>query len=167
MQLTMKVNNRATVKGAVGKGVLGANIVVSVSASGKVAKAEAMIYAFDFDSGGLEWSAGGVSIGDKIEIHLLPDHDADLPTKTRRSADFPAYLFSNADSARQALEKMRDCKKLLEEVLQVAKRNEPHEEALKVQRAVIAVVQQLGQHLISPTLRTHPELLSEASDLLD
>jgi hypothetical protein len=169
MQLTIKVNDHPTVKGAIrNRGVLAAHVLASVSADGDVANMEAGIHAFDFGlSGGLEWSAGRVSIGDKIEIHVLPDHDADLPTKTSRSADYPAYLFSDPRLARQALAKAQHCKELLEEVLQAAKNNEPHEEALKIQRAVIAVVQQLGQHLISPTIRRHPELLSETSDLLD
>jgi len=113
----------------------------------------------------LEWSAGELSIGDKVEIHLLPDSDADPPSKTLRSSDFPAFLFSDPDQARKALAKVRDCKEFLEGILQAAKHNEPHDEALKVQRAVIAVVQRLGKYLITPTLRRHPELLSEAKDL--
>ena len=114
-------------------------------------------------------SAGEVSIGDKIEIHLLPDRDADPPTRTLQSSDIPAFLFSGPDLARQAISKVRDCKELLEGILQEAKHNESHEEALKVQRAVVAVVQDLGKYLITPTLRRHPELLSEAKgmDLLD
>ena len=169
MQLTMRVNNRTAVKGAVGDtGVLSAIITVSVPASGKEVKTKAFIHAFE-SSDVLEWSAGEVSIGDKIEIYLLPDRDADPPTKTLRSSDIPAFLFSEPDQAQQALTKMSGCKELLEGILQAAKHNEPHDEALKVQRAVVAVVQELGKYLITPTLRRHPELLSEAKnlDLLD
>jgi hypothetical protein len=35
---------------------------------------------------------GEVSIGDKIEIHLLPDGEADPPTSKRQSSDIPAFL---------------------------------------------------------------------------
>jgi hypothetical protein len=165
MQLTMKVNNQIAVKGAVrNRGVLSAIITVSVPASGNEAKTKAFIHAFE-SSDVLEWSAGELSIGDKVEIHLLPDCDADPPSKTLRSSDFPAFLFSDPDQARKALAKVRDCKEFLEGILQAAKHNEPHDEALKVQRAVIAVVQDLGKYLITPTLRRHPELLSEAKDL--
>ena len=165
MQLTMKVNNQIAVKGAVrNKGVLSAIITVSVPASGNEAKTKAFIHAFE-SSDVLEWSAGELSIGDKVEIHLLPDCDADPPSKTLRSSDIPAFLFSDPDQARKALAKVRDCKEFLEGILQAAKHNEPHDEALKVQRAVVAVVQDLGKYLITPTLRRHPELLSEAKDL--
>jgi len=165
MQLTMRVNDRIAVKGAVrNKGVLSAIITVSIPTSGNEAKTKASIHAFE-SSDVLEWSAGEVSIGDKIEIRLLPDSDADPPTKTLRSSDFPAYLFSEPDHARQALTKVRGCKELLEGILQAAKHGEPHDEALKIQRAVVAIVQDLGKHLITPMLRRHPELLSEAKDM--
>jgi hypothetical protein len=113
----------------------------------------------------LEWTAGELSIGDKIEIRLLPDADADLPTQTRRLAEIPGLLFSDPDQARQALAKVHICKEQLEGILQAVKFAEPHDEALNIQRAVIAVVQDLGKYLITPTLRRHPELSSEAKDL--
>src|SRR5882672_2635573 len=73
MQLTMKVNNQIAVKGSVrNKGVLSAIITVFVPASGNEAKTQAFIHAFE-SSEVLEWSAGELSIGDKVEIHLLPD----------------------------------------------------------------------------------------------
>ena len=168
MQLTMTVtDNGPPVKGAVsGKGVLGASILVSAPASGNEAKGEALLHAFEFDSSDTsEWSAGELSIGDKIEIHFLPDADADPPTKTRRLAEVPGYLFSDPDQARQALAKLHICKEQLEGILQAAKFAEPHDEALNIQRAVIAVVQDLGKYLITPTLSRHPELSSEAKDL--
>jgi hypothetical protein len=167
MQLTMTVNNGPPVRGAVrGKGVLGATITVSAPASGNEAKGKALLHAFEFDSSdGSEWSAGELSIGDKIEIHLLPDADADLPTKTRRLAEMPGFLFSDPEQARQALAKVHICKEQLEGILQAAKLAEPHDEALNIQRAVIAVVQDLGKYLITPTLRRHPELSSEAKNL--
>jgi hypothetical protein len=167
MQLKMKVNNGPPVKGAVtGKGVLGALITVSTPASGKEAKGKAYIHSFEFESSdGSEWSAGDLSIGDKIEIHILPDADADPPTKTRRLAEVPGYLFSDPDQARQALAKLHICKEQLEEILQAVKLAEPHDEALNIQRAIMAVVQDLGKYLITPTLRRHPELSEEAKDL--
>ncbi len=167
MQLSLRVNNRNSVKGAVkGKGVLGANIIVSVPASGNEAKGKAFLHAFEFESSdGLEWDAGELSIGDKIEIHLLPDADADSPTKTRRPAEIPGFLFSDLDQARQALAKVYFCNEHLQGILQAAKNAEPHDEALKIQNAVATVVQDLGKYLIMPTLRRHPELSSEAKDL--
>jgi hypothetical protein len=165
MQLSLTVNNRLKVKGAVmRKAVLSAIITVFVNASGNEAMGSALIYAFE-SSDVLEWNAGELSIGDKIEIQLLPDTDADPPTKTWGSSDIPAFLFSDSDQARKALAKIHLCKEHLEGILQAAKYAETHEEALKIQRAVVAVVQDLGRYLIMPTLRRHPELLSEAKDL--
>jgi hypothetical protein len=95
MQLTMTVNNGPPVKGAVrGKGVLSAVITVSAPASGNETKGKAFLHAFE-SSDISEWSAGELSVGDKIEVHVLPDTDADPPTKTLLSSDIPAFLFSD------------------------------------------------------------------------
>jgi hypothetical protein len=165
MQLRLTVNNRIVVKGAVGrKGMLSAIISVLVPGSVNEAKGKASIHAFE--SGDVsEWSAGELTIGDKIEIHLLPDTDADPPTETRRSSKIPALLFSDPNQARNALAKVHICKENLEGILQAAKYAEPHDEALKIQRAIAAVIQDLGKYLIMPTVKRHPELLSEAKDL--
>lgn len=167
MQLTLKVNNGIPVKGAVrDKGVLSAIISVPVRSGGNGASGKATLHAFEFGSSDTsEWSAGDLSVGDRIEIQLLPDSDADQPTKTGRISDHPGFLFSDPVKAREALAKMRACKESLEAILQAAKTDEPHEEALKIQRAIIAVVQNLGKYLITPTLRRHPELTSDAREL--
>ena len=168
MQLALKVNNREAVKGALQtKGILTAIINVFFT-PGTEPSGKAFIHAFDF-SGRSEWAAGELSIGDKVEIHLLPDGEADPPTRTRSVSDIPGILFSDLEQARQALAKVRVCKEHLQGILQSAKYAEPHDEALKIQRAVVAVVQDLGKYLITPTLRSHPELLSEAKalDLVD
>ena len=126
MQLRLTVNNRIVVKGAVGrKGMLSAIISVLVPGSVNEAKGKASIHAFE--SGDVsEWSAGELTIGDKIEIHLLPDTDADPPTETRRSSKIPALLFSDPNQARNALAKVHICKENLEGILQAAKYAEPH-----------------------------------------
>ena len=127
---------------------------------------KALIHALEFDlSETFEWSAGEFSIGDKIEIQLRLDDEADPPSKTGRVSDNPGFLFSDPEKAREALAKMSTCKESLEGVLQAAKVNEPHEEALNIQRAVIAAVRELGKYLITPTLRRHPELTSHAKEL--
>jgi hypothetical protein len=169
MQLSLSVNNRNTVRGAVGsKGVLSAVISVSISGHGNEAKGKASIHALESPNVS-EWSAGELVVGDKIEIRLLSDGEADPPTRMRSVSDIPGILFTDLDQARQALAKVSVCKEHLEAILRSAKDAEPHDEALKVQRAVVAIVQDLGKYIITPTLRSHPELLSEAKvlDLVD
>jgi|SRR5579863_2869466 len=165
MQLKLKVNNRESVTGAVRtKGILNAVINVFVHEDGRQQSGRASIHAFDF-SESLEWEAGEFSVGDKIEIQLLPDDDADPPTKTRQSSAVPALLFSDADQARRALAAMQICNEQLHGILRAAGTAEPHDEALNIQRAIAALVQNLGKYLITPTLNRHPELLAEAKNL--
>ncbi len=164
MQLTLKVNDRETVKGAIGtKGVLGAIVNISLTPDNEP-KGEAFIHAFG-SSEKSEWDAGKLSIGDKVEIQILPDGDADPPTSTQSLDDIPAALFSVPAQARQALAAVHICNDQLQGILRASRDSEPHNEALKIQRAVAALVRDLGKYLITPTLRRHPELLSEAKDL--
>ena len=159
------MNNRETVKGALRtKGILNALINVFVREDGEQQTGRATIHAFDFSESS-EWAAGEFSIGDKIEIQLLPDHDADPPTKTQRRSAMPALLFSDPDQARRALAAMHVCNEQLQGILRAAGSAEPHDEALNIQRAVAALVQDLGKYLITPTLNRHPGLLPEAKDL--
>ena len=165
MRLRLRVNNGGYVNGALQtRGVLSARIMLSI-APGKEPSGDASIHAFDFSTGGSEWAAGQLSIGDKIEIHILPDGDADPPTKTREIAEVQEALFSSPVLARQALTAAHICKEQLETVLRNAGRDEPHPEALKVQKAVAAIVQNLGKNLITPTLIRHPEFASDAKEL--
>ena len=163
MQLTLKVNGGVPVRGAVrGKGILSALVMVPVDKK----RAKASIHALEFDSSDTaEWNAGELSIGDKIEIQFLLDDESDPPTKTGRVSDSPGFLFSDPEQGREALAKMSTCKESLEGILRAAKINEPHEEALNIQRAIVAVVQALGDRLIRPTLSRHPELTSHAEEL--
>jgi hypothetical protein len=166
MQLTLKVNNCLVVKGALRtRGVLSARIMLSVPPD-KEPSGDASIYAFDLSSSGVsEWAAGSLSVGDKIEIHLLPGGDADPPSSTRELSEIQHALFSDDDQAHQALRAAHVCKEQLEMILRNAGRREPHPEALKVQKAIVAIVRELGERLITPTLLRHPELASEAKEL--
>ena len=168
MQITLKVNNRETVKGALQtKGVLSAIVNIALSPD-REPSGKAFIHAFGLSEQS-EWEAGKLSIGDRVEIQILPDGDADPPTSTRGLDDIPAALFSDPAQARQALTAVHICNEQLQGILRTAREDEPHREALKIQRAIAALVQDLGKYLITPTLRRHPELLSEAKalDLID
>ena|SRR5579862_7842510 len=165
MQLTLRVNDKDTVKGAVeSRGMLSAGISVFIPASGDKWIGKATIRAFESPTVS-EWEAGEVSVGDKIEIHLLPDGEADPPTTTMQISDAPRLLFSDPNQARNALAAAHVCNEHLQGVLRAARDVEPHDEALRVQMAVARLVRDLSSHLIMPTLRRHPDLMPEAKEL--
>jgi hypothetical protein len=166
MQLKLRVNGGNAIKGSVaGKGVLGANIMILVpAADGSKISIAASIRAFEL-SGTSEWRVDKLSVGDKIEIEILPSSDADPPTEKRESSSEPRLLFSDSDQARNALVAAHICNEQLQGILRAAGQSEPHDEAIKIQRAIAWLVQNLGSHLIRPTVHRHPELLSEAKDL--
>jgi len=169
MQITLTVNKGKTIKGAIkGRGILSANVSLFVPTDSGATTAKAKIHGFD-SSRSSEWSVDEISVGDTIEIRLMPDDDADPPSETQEHSIAPRLLFTDINRARQALNAAHVCKDQLEGILRAARLVEPHDEALKIQNAIINVIQHLSSRLIRPTLGRHPDLLPEAKslDLID
>ena|ERR1035441_3711075 len=137
MQLKLRVNGGNAIKGSVvDKGILGANIMILVPAvDGSKISIAASIRAFEL-SGTSEWRVDKLSVGDKIEIEILPSSDADPPTEKRESSSEPRLLFSDSDQARNALVAAHICNEQLQGILRAAGQSEPHDEAIKIQRAI-------------------------------
>jgi hypothetical protein len=111
------------------------------------------------------WDIGKLSVGDKAEIHVVADGEADPPTEVKRSAESPSNLFSNVDEARRLLKAISACDKELHAVLERSRTVEPEDEFMRVTRAIGGVLAEIDRLLIQPTLRRHPELLAEAQDI--
>jgi hypothetical protein len=107
------------------------------------------------------WEAGKLSVGDKVEIRLLAVGEADPPTTVRQSSESPRNLFSDADQARRLLNAINTFDAELMDIIEHARTAEPKEEFDRIVQAIGAVVVEVDQRLISPTLRRHPELFEE------
>ena len=105
--------------------------------------------------------AGKLSVGDKVEIRLLPVGEADPPTTVRRTSESPRNLFSDADQARRLLTAIRTFDAELASIMEHARAVEPKVEFDRIAQAIVAVVVEVDQRLITPTLRRHPQLLEE------
>jgi hypothetical protein len=46
------------------------------------------------------WDAAGLNVGDRIEIEVLSDGEADPPNNVSRTSDNPNNLFSDVEQAR-------------------------------------------------------------------
>jgi hypothetical protein len=114
---------------------------------------------------GSNWEAGALSVGDKVEIHVLPDGDSDPPTNIRRSSESPKNLCSGTEQARMLLSASSACAKELMGIIDRARESEPPEEFQKICQAVGGVLCELDRQLISPTLQRHPELFVEAKEM--
>jgi hypothetical protein len=110
------------------------------------------------------WGIGTVTVGDRVEILVLPDGDSDPPAEVRRSSKSPKNLFSDVEQARLLLSAVQACDAELTGIIDRARNDEPPEEFEKIARAVAGVVCELDRLLITPTLRRHPELLAEAKE---
>jgi hypothetical protein len=125
---------------------------------------QAIDYADEPNSINSVWQIGKVSVGDKAEVHVLPDGEAEPPTKVERTAERSTNLFSNVDQARHMLSAISACDKELMAVLERSKSVEPEDEFQKITQAIVGIVADLDRTLIQPTLRRHPELLAEAQE---
>lgn len=111
------------------------------------------------------WDPVPLSIGDKIEIEILPDGESNSPTTITRTSESPKNLFSNVEQARLLLAAIKTCDTALMEVANGVRYIESEDEMHKIQVAIGTVLAEMDQQLISPALRRHPELLAEAEEM--
>jgi hypothetical protein len=98
------------------------------------------------------WEGVRLSIGDSVQIDILPDGEADTPTTITRTSESPKNLFSNVEQARLLLSAISVCDAELLGVLDRAKHAEPPDELLKIQRAVGEIIWELDSKLIARQL---------------
>ncbi len=108
------------------------------------------------------WEAGTLRAGDKVEISLKQDGDADPPTEIRRSAGSSKNLFSSTEQARLCLDAISTIDAEVRGIVERARTAEPKEEFEGIARAFVSIIHEIDRSLLTPTLRRHPELLDEA-----
>ncbi|MFZ0747387.1 MAG: hypothetical protein WAM85_23490 [Terracidiphilus sp.] len=111
------------------------------------------------------WELGTLSIGDRAQIQILNDGEADPPTEVRRTSDSPKNLFTSVDLARELLAAISICDKELSRVLERSRSTEPADDFQKIVEAMGSIIVDLDLRLIQPTLRRHPELTAEAREM--
>ncbi len=165
MLLQLVVNNGSAIRASLnGKGLLSAHLNVSIgSKKGDAATVRLNVIDETDEPNSVysTWEAGALSAGDKVEICLLPNGEADPPSEVRRTSESPKNLFSSQDQARLMLDALMRCDGELSAILERARTAEPKEEFEKIARAVGSVICEMDR-LIVPTLRRHPELVEEA-----
>ena len=125
---------------------------------------QAIDYSNEPNSVNSVWEIGDLSVGDRVEVRVLGDGEADPPTKVERSTETSTNLFSNVDHARQLLSAISSCDKELMAVLERSESSEPAEEYKKIAQVIGAILAEFDRSLIQPTLRRHPELSTEARE---
>jgi hypothetical protein len=167
MLLELAVNDGPSLRASLNrKGWLSAHLNVTIGADEKDDATMSLTSIDETDEPNAvysTWQAGKLSVGDKVEIRLLAVGEADPPTTVRRSSESPRNLFSDADQARRLLIAINAFDAELMGIMEHARAVEPKEEFDRIVQAIGAVVVEVDQRLISPTLRRHPELLDEAA----
>jgi hypothetical protein len=168
MRLSLSVNDRHIVRASLeARGWLGAHINLS---DGLESEPPNRVWLVAYDksedpnSVTATWDGVPLSVGDRIQIDVLPDGEADAPTTLTRTSESPRNLFSNVEQARLLLSAIAVCDAELLGVLDRAQHAEPPDELLKIRQAVGDIVCELDRKLIMPTVRRHPELLAEAKE---
>lgn len=111
------------------------------------------------------WEPISISIGDRIQIEVLPDGESDPPSTVTRTSASTDNLFSEVSQARLMLETIRTCDKALWAAMERSVGVEPEDELHKIRYAITGVLAEIDQQLIRPTLQRHPELLSLAEEM--
>ena len=170
MRLSLSVNDRSVVRASLeAQGWLSAHVSLSQGMNSDAAQDRAWINAIDVsdepNSSHITWDAVPLSVGDRIAIEVLPDGESDPPTGITQTSESPNNLFSNLEQARLFLATIKACDTELWKALSIAQATEPPDEFSKITNAVGSIIVELDRQLISPILRKHPELLSEAQQM--
>lgn len=169
MRLSLSINDRHIVRASLEtRGWLSAHVNLSDGVESQEPPNRVWLIAYDKsedpNSVTATWEGAALSVGDKVQIDVLPDGEADTPTSITRTSESPKNLFSNVEQARLLLSAISVCDAELSGVLDRAQEAEPPDELLKIRRAVADILWELDTKLITPTLRRHPELLAEAKE---
>lgn len=170
MRLSLSVNDRHIARASLeAKGWLGAHVSLSQGMESDEPPHRVWLQAIDVSgepntvhSG---WESVPLSTGDRIEIELLPDGEADSPISVTRTSESADNLFSNVEQARSLLDAIQVCDAALMGVVDKANDVEPSDELKKIRLAIGSVLAEMDRQLISPTLRRHPGLLADAEEM--
>jgi hypothetical protein len=166
MRLALYVNGQHIVRASLeARGYLSATLTLSNGLKDEQAGSISVV-AYDLseepNSITSVWKTPSVTIGDRVELRILPDGEGDPPIEVRRSSASPNNLFSDVEQARLLLAAIKACDTEMMKVVERAKGTEPPDELEKIHRAVGSIIVELDHQLVAPTLRRHPTLLSEA-----
>lgn len=107
----------------------------------------------------LDWRSYDLTVGDVVELRVLPDGPGDPPVETQKSSEAPTNLLSNVDFAKEVLATVSEIDGRLMKLLEKAEKVEPSDEYKKFGREVGNVIYELGEHLLYPIFRRHKELI--------
>lgn len=109
----------------------------------------------------LSWPELKLDVGDVVQLEILGEGPGDPPVQRRSTTESPTNLLSNAAVAKELLAACRHFESRLLEIMKNASTIEPEEEYRKLKLAIGNVFMDLGEHMLSPVYRRHPELIPE------
>jgi hypothetical protein len=110
----------------------------------------------------LKWPELVLAVGDAVTLRVLEDGPADPPVTSKGTSESPSNLFSDVNLAKELLSSVADFEQRLFDLLKKSESIEPPDEHKKFKRAVGHAIVDIGEHLLSPVYRRHPELVPEA-----
>jgi len=109
----------------------------------------------------MTWPEIELSVGDLIQLEVLPEGKGDAPAKVRRSSEATSNLLASSDLAKELFEVVSKFDKNLLALLDKSRTSEPPDEHRRFSLAVGAVIAEVGQQLLYPLFRRHKELIPD------
>ena len=170
MRLSLSINDRHVARASLeASGWLGAHVSLSHGIKSDEPANRVWLVAADISEEPntvySTWEPVSISVGDRIQIEVLPEGESDPPSTVTRTSASAENLFSEVSQARFMLETIRTCNKGLWEAMERSVGIEPEDELHKIRYAIAAVLAEIDRQLIRPTLQRHPELLPLAEKM--
>lgn len=110
---------------------------------------------------GSEWPTVELNTGDRIEIRLLEDGEADAPSEVGRSSESPRNLFSRPELAEELLALVSEFDSRLMQLVDKSEQMQSAEDHKRLTSAVGRVSYEVSESFLYPIYRRHPELIPE------
>jgi hypothetical protein len=167
VRLEAKLNGTAKfVAQILGAGFLSAHLNISDRPKENSKSSVLRVEGFDTNSPtetvSIKWPEIPLALGDIVQLQLLEDGPSDPPAISRRTSESPSNLFADAALGKELLSIVGECEQRLFGLMEKSAAIETADEHRKFKRAVGHILADLGEHLLSPVYRRHPELVPEA-----
>jgi hypothetical protein len=167
MRIAVTLNGSAKHVAAIaGAGFLSAHLNLADRPKDGHVKRVLRVEGFDTNSDtetvSVKWPEIVLSPGDVVQLQVSDEGPADDPVSRRSTTESPANLFSNEELAREVPSRCEEFERHLFELMKKAENIETTEEHLKFKRAIGNVVTDLGDHLLRPVWRRHPNLVPDS-----
>lgn len=167
MKIKISKNGKHLSTGEViGKGHLGTHINLDDKSGSGAPKMDIFLSGYDTsdpkETKYLKWCNSSLEKGDKVEVEIMPDAQADEPFEIKSSLKDKKVITTSEKQADRILKASYACNEILNELLRELNSELAEVDYDKLRYGVGSVINEVFSSIAEPVYRKHPEKIPEA-----